>query len=556
MQMSKIEKWMLIVLSAFLFIALVLVAGAPIFSDEFLYIDTGLRDAPLPNYGNRYFHIYLQKFFVSVFPTPLTGIRVFWSFLIATTTALIYINARTFTKKSTVFHGLLAVVVFFSYKLVREYSGEPAVDITAMMMTTIYLTVYLWAVHHPKRERKALFVLGALAFLSFKTKETTIFINVLLLGFLVEQLKSKKRFRELFHFYTPFLLGAAAGIGLFIILDSVFLGKPFYAISPDTFAAMFGNYDYAATFLDSPVNWYRVYLLDDIMLPFLLFLISGFQLQNKLDEKTRIVWVYPLIFIAFISWNMIKVPWGFIERFFFPALPTLAVLGVQAIRFKFPKKTKGWIGFGVSLVISAAIAFLMRSLWMGVAQKYSADYYRLLEAIYQPILLSILLAVMLWEKRTGWQWTIVQVFCIASLLFTPLANNYKYTVTYPKVQDRFDKIFYPLNVFQNQLEIGENDRIYISTDIKYGLDMLSDDPNDISGMVNFYFDERISPENVFIGYERKRLGSDLVEKNLSHALLSANDIEQLKTSALWDSITEKFGHLYRDERETVYLLIR
>jgi len=425
-----------------------------------------------------------------------------------------------------------------------------------MMMTTIYLTVYLWAVRHPKGERKALFALGALAFLSFKTKETTIFINILLFGFLLEQVKSKKSFRKLLHFYMPFLFGAAAGIVLFIFLDSVFLGKPFFAISPETFGAIFGNYDYAPKFLDSPANWYTVYLLDDIMLPFLLFLISGFQLQNKLDEKIRIVWVYPLVFIAFISWNMINIPWGFIERFFFPALPALTVLGVQAIRFKFPKKMKGWIGFAVSLILSAAATFLMRSMWIGVAEKFSADYFRLLEAVYQPMLLSFLLVVMLWEKRTGWQWTIVQVFCIGSLLITPLANNYKYTVTYPKIQERYDEIFYPLEVFQNQIEIGESDRMYISTDIKNGLDMLSDDPNDIAGMYNFYFDERISSDNVFIGYNRKRVGSDLVDKDLSHALLSASDLEQLEASALWGTITSKYEHLFRDELGTIFLLAR
>ena len=65
-------------------------AGGPIFSDEFLYIDAGLRNFAEPSYGNRYFHIYLQKLFMSLAPTPLQGVRIFWGFLIALTAALIY----------------------------------------------------------------------------------------------------------------------------------------------------------------------------------------------------------------------------------------------------------------------------------------------------------------------------------------------------------------------------------------------------------------------------------------------------------------------------------
>ena len=77
MRISKFEKWMIVVISVLLWTVLALLAGGPIFSDEMLYLDAGLRNVAVPSYGNRYFHIYLQKLFVSIFPTPLTGVRVF-----------------------------------------------------------------------------------------------------------------------------------------------------------------------------------------------------------------------------------------------------------------------------------------------------------------------------------------------------------------------------------------------------------------------------------------------------------------------------------------------
>ena len=127
MQISKTEKILIILFFAATWAVLALNAGGPIFSDEFLYIDAGLRNFPVPNYGNRYFHIYLQKLFMALAPTPLQGVRCFWGFLIAATAVLIYFNARTFVRKSSALHGLLALAIFFSlsadHRILRRTRG-------------------------------------------------------------------------------------------------------------------------------------------------------------------------------------------------------------------------------------------------------------------------------------------------------------------------------------------------------------------------------------------------------------------------------------------------
>ena len=81
MRVSKFEKWAVIILFGLLWITLALLAAGPIYSDEMLYLDAGLRNIAVSRYGNRYFHIYLQKIFISIFSTPLAGVRVFWGFL-------------------------------------------------------------------------------------------------------------------------------------------------------------------------------------------------------------------------------------------------------------------------------------------------------------------------------------------------------------------------------------------------------------------------------------------------------------------------------------------
>jgi len=104
------------------------------------------------------------------------------------------------------------------------------------------------------------------------------------------------------------------------------------------------------------------------------------------------------------------------------------------------------------------------------------------------------------------------------------------------------------------LELTDNDQLYVSADLKKSQDMLSKDPNDIVGMYNFFFDARISRENVYLGYSQKNLGSDLINRDFSYALLSENDVHQLVIIDLWDTVQEKFAYIYFDENETVYLL--
>ena len=536
MQISKTEKILIILFFAAAWAVLAINAGGPIFSDEFLYIDAGLRSFAEPSYGNRYFHIYLQKLFMAMAPTPLQGVRVFWGFLIAITAALIYFNARTIFKKSSPLHGLLALAIFFSYPLITEYSGEPAVDITAMAMVTLYVSVYLYALRNPDKKRIAAIVLGALAFIAFKTKETTIFINFLLLGFVLDE-QGKWNWLALKDLVRPVLTGLAAGIGLFILLDGLILGKPFFAIAPSTFAAVFKNYDFQPGFFFGPTSWYKVYFLDELLLPFLLFILSAIRLGPNTDARRRLVWIYPLLLAVFVTWNMLKVTFGFIERFYFPALPVIAMLAPQFLRITWPDYRKKWLIFGLMIAAAAALLLVLRSAMMTYSASFNFDFSRFLDSIYYPILLSILLAASIWTKKFTWAGSIIPLFCIAAMLLSPLLYSYKYYFTYPKVQEGYDHLFYPFETFKDELKIEAADKMLISADLKRSLDMLSDDPNDITGMANFFFNWRIGRENVVIGYNRPGMQTALAAKNIDYGLITGEDWMVLSTR---QEITEKY----------------
>lgn len=522
MAISRFEKIAIIVFLIALWALLAIHAGAPIFSDEFMYIDIGLRNFKEPSYGNRFFHVYMEKFFMELAPTPLQGVRIFWGFIIALTTGMIYYNARTFMKDSTVLHGILAVVFFYTFPLITEYSGEPAVDLTAMLMVNIYISVYLFGLRQPEKRKLVLIILGMLAFLAFKTKETTIFINMLLVGFFLDE-DFRWKWAGLWKLGKPLLTGAGIGIFIFMLLDGFILGDPFFAISPSTFGAIFTHYDFGSIFYNGPTSWYREYFLDDLLLPFLLFVISGVKLKDELDTRRKLVWVYPLLMAAFVTVNMIKIPWGFIERFYFPALPVVAMLAPQFLRFEWPQNKRSWLVFGLLLAAAGGLVLVMREVLMDYASLMYFDYSRILDSLYYPVLLSILLAIAIWVKRFKWFSSVLPLFCIAAMVFSPLLYTYKYFVRYPKINERYAELIYPFEEFSPELDMDADDRLYISTGLDREMDMLSDDPNDIVGMYNFYYDRRITDYNVVMGYSRDTMSRILTTKNISHALLTSED---------------------------------
>ncbi len=526
MKMSRLEKIALLLSFLILWGILGAFAGGPIFSDEFLYINAGLVNQAEPNYGNRFFHVYLQKLFVDLAPTPLWGIRFFWGFLIALTAVLIYINARGLLKKSNILHGLLAAAFFFTYPLITEYSGEPAVDITAMAMTILYVTVFLIAMREPAWRYRMLVLLGALAFLSFKTKETTLFINMLLLGFLYDG-DGRWDWRRAAGLVNPLLIGLAAAVGLFIILDGLVLGDPFFAISPATFGAVFNNYSFEPGFFIDPVSWYRVYFLNEILLVFLLYIISGVALRDKLSQPMRLLWLYPLVLAAFITLNMLKVTFGYIERFFFPALPVLAVLAPQFLRFDPPQTRRQWAGFGALLALGALLLLALRSVMMAYSASLDFAFPAFLDSIFYPFILSVLFTCVLWAKKYSWAGAVVPLFCLAAMLFNPLTYSYKYFFLFPKVQERYDEIFYPFEALREDLTMGDGDVLLVSASLRDEVDMLRDDPNEIVGMYNFFFDARIDRENVAIAYSRDTLGASLSRRGVTRAIISWGDWQWL-----------------------------
>ena len=91
-------------------------------------------------------------------------------------------------------------------------------------------------------------------------------------------------------------------------------------------------------------------------------------------------------------------------------------------------------------------------------------------------------------------------------------------------------------------------------DKDYG--MLSDDPNDVVAMYNFYYDARISADNVFMGYTPDSLFRQLTAKKQTRALLTQADWELLQTDPAQLAAVKELYKVKLDLQRRVVLLVR
>ena len=519
-------------------IVLAMKGSGPIYSDELLYVDIGLNNYQNANYGNRYFHIYLQKLFMSLAPTPLTGTKIYWGFLVASTALLVYWNARSFFKHSRPLHGFLAVAFYFAYDFISKYCGVTSADITAMWMVTIMLTVYLFHLRSGRVHHWPPVLLGALTFLAFKTKETTLFANVFWLGLFFDR-NGKFNIKNILELIKPYLIGFFSAVGLFVILDTIFLHAPFFSINPRTFAAVFENYAYTGGFRKEPTSYFSTFLLAEILVPFLLYLLSGvIHYDREENISLKIVWLFPLILAFFMTLNMLKIPWGFIERFYFPALPVIAILAPQWLRFEPSHSTREKLTMAALSVVGIGLLIFLRSAFQAYTDAIRWDYGRFYDSIYQPLLLCLLLGFILVVHKMNWWNVLMPLTCILALVAVPLMKNEKYIFRIPQTVNYFNQEYAPFITYQNEIQYSDGMKMLISNTIATEQQMLSSDRYEVSAMFNVFFNARSSQLNFPIGFEPEKLGSTLISEEFDYALLTLSDWQLISQSPFLKSEIE------------------
>ncbi len=254
-----------------LFFILARNAGGPVNSDNLFYMDAGLNGMKSVHTLFYYFHIFLQRLFMELAPTPLGGARLFWGFLIASTSALIYFNIRIFPFRNSRINAILGVCLFLSLSFISAYSGKTENDLTAMFIVSLIIAVYMLSANNGFKNSFLIAVLGFLVFLASRSKETAMMVSFLIIGFGFSE-KDGFQVRAFLRRMPAFLIGFGCGIVFFLILNSLILNDIFWGFRPAEIISYFTAVESHARWGDISRNFLNDVILSSMLFPFLLFL--------------------------------------------------------------------------------------------------------------------------------------------------------------------------------------------------------------------------------------------------------------------------------------------
>lgn len=543
-----------------LFIVLALFArGGPLSTDIIGYADDSINGLRFPSIVNRYFNIYLQTIFIKLSPNPLLGLQSYWAFLISATCGLIYLGARIFSSHSQVLHGLLALGLFLSIESMSTTAGMPLVDHSAMLMVLLFTILMILSARQANKSIVLIGMLGFLFYLAFRTKETILPAGLLFFGLGMTTdgtYDTKLLVKRLLYV----LLGVLAGIIFFIILNSIFLHDPLFGFRLSDIR------EYLQTYVGNVIssektqsvdNWYTAYFFTSLLVPFILYLVSGSKAAREKESfpGTRLIWLVPLAIIIFVT-IAIGNEWGFLARFVYPALPLICFLAPQFLNLDLgavddkKKRIQAILVFLIALLLIAIIRYGLRIL----VPHLGWDIWPFLTVVFVPVLLSIIVALVFYWKQPSLENSFLIAALVIAIIAIPIVKNAKTVI---RDQPNFitaTQLFYPFSAFQNLIQYTPDMRMYVSTNYwqPFGLGHLVKDRNEISSLFNVYYGVGSTRNNFELSTGLDAVVHDLLSQRNTYALLSLKDWKAIIQD---QSVSSQLDNYYQAFLESKRLLI-
>lgn len=503
-------------------------AGGPSLWDDLSYMNMSLNTEADYRYINRYFHVYLLKFFLWVAGDPFTGARLFWGFLTSATAALVYINARIISNQNCFLHGMIAVLFFYSEWLIFLKSG-PLADYTVMMLVTAGLTVYLLYHRFNQYQKLILYLFGFIFFLAIKSKETGIIAGILVLGlgFSGSEAFNLKR---LGRNTTYVLAGMFIGVMILMCLHQIFLGDALFSFRLSNTNALlnlqFGEYKIPKQ------NWYRSHILISIPAIFILYLISLTKKRTfKFKPFEKIVWLLPIGLALFLTVFMIKGNYGLASKHYLPAIPIICILAAQFFEYKSRtpifELVKMLIVISLVLLIYLFIYYLLSIIFPSTANSNLLDTLKILmkfqKAFVFPVAFSALLMLLIFVRKWSLTSHIAALICVFLITVLPMIS-YARILKEGSFLERSEKRFIPFARSSNDVVCSEDASIYISENIYKEYQMLGRDDASSAWMFNIYFNCNLERSR----FDYSNLPEDLLKNDYRYAYISKTDWQNLR----------------------------
>jgi hypothetical protein len=562
-----IEGSILLIFFLTIFLLLARYAGGPVNSDNLFYMDAGLNGYKSTHTLFYYFHIYLQQVFMSIARSPLTGVKLFWSFLIASTAVLIYVCGRLFTRRNSRVNAIFAVLIFFSLGFISMYSGRTENDLTAMFMVVLLTVCYLVSVRNDFRNRYLIGLIGFLIFLASRTKETASLFSIVIIGF---------GFSDNDHFSLRFILrklpalfiGFLCGIVFFILLNAIFINDPFWGFRPSEILTNFSAVEAHARWGDISRNYFNDVILSAMLFPFLLFVIAGVQNRDdKIPLRERLPWFYPFLLILFFTTLMIFSS-GYkiqvIDRLFLPAIPVISLFAAQVLDFRNLHSKRDWLWMSASIISGTILYFGFFTIFKSSQSvtKYQTEVF--FANILMPLVISAFVISFFWKKPDRVSRLVLPVICLSIFLVASLRSNFQSFFIDQPVKHRMEQIFYPFSVFADRIQFDPTMKFFVSANINKELQLLLRRSDEVRSIFNVYFQKNAANENFITQIEYSPAGNMLqygdpipVIKSMEfdYALITTADWERIgQIGGLSDQLLVKYN-LYFDDQKSIALLV-
>jgi len=512
-------------------------------------MDLGLNPRTDGHVLNRWAHIYFQKLFLEIAPTPLQGAKLFWGFLVSSTLIFVYLSAKTIRPKSNYLNGIAAVLFFSGSSLIFMNAGITYADYTVMFFVVLSVLIYLVYFRSSSRYRWLLPVLfGFFLFAAAKSKETGLVLLILIAGF-----GFKDGVFNLRHFVKNcffIFVGVLIGFGLLVLLDNLFIHNPWASISSQSLSE-YSAFQFKNESLEIGIK-VRIYMiLVNLLTYFLqfarplaerivwrlpvlctLYLITLFTLTANLlrgKPKNRqwtelFVWLLPIGLLGLL----ILAASGAKDRHFFPIHPILAILSAQFFTVKLPFNTRSvfsWVrGFLSSPKTLASILLL----GIFFFYRYGSEVAEIYNAVLVTISGIVLILLAVWVKRWSTITSAVALFSVIVFSFYGLFFESLIPLANGEIAAESNLRFSPLEDIREVFQCTPATRIYVSANVHRDLNTLGRNLSSQPWFFNVFFDCQLSVSQFTFAWPPALPENLIKEEIFTYAFLTAAEFNELE----------------------------
>lgn len=325
---------------------------------------------------NRYGHVYLLTLFSTLSGgDPLLGVRVWWSFVFATTVAALAVAVASVGPGLQLRTLAVTLFVLLSQTTLFGLIGAAFADFSAMMFVTVGVAIYLHGLAldrerpPPRLEWHAL-AIGAVTVGAFRSKEVGAVLLVLPLLFLIRDGHlDLRRFARKMAFWTA---GAGAALAVLMMLDGWILGDFLATLDAGRMAGLRQmNFPWGVRPRHPDVSWLQTlrspqgHEADLALRNLWLGVVAGALAAGlrRLRLELRLLHLVPIAYLVALIVLYVRMPHPFSPRMLLPILPVCCLMTGLLLRHagldEVPWRQLSRPSVLVPTALAAAVLFLI-----------------------------------------------------------------------------------------------------------------------------------------------------------------------------------------------------